>query len=106
MVFSDRMKTRLACLLLMFPLLGWTASPAVPEPAALEPDVRFWMRVYSEISTNAGFIHDQRNLAIIYQTLHFDPELPPRVREQQVAAARDRYQAILRRLGTGAAPPR
>ena len=67
------MKTLLACLLSLFPLLASAASPAIPEPAALEPDVHFWMRVYSEISTNAGFIHDQRNLAIVYETLHFDP---------------------------------
>ena len=104
MVFSCRMKTCLAWLLLMFPLLGSTTSSAIPEPAALEPDIRFWMRVYSEISTNAGFIHDQRNLAIVYETLHFDPALPPRARELQVTAARERYQAILRRLGAGAAP--
>src|SRR5579862_9819516 len=98
------MKTRLACLLLLFPLLGSAASPAIPEPAALEPDIHFWMRVYSEISTNAGFIHDQRNLAIVYETLHFDADQAPRAREAQVTAARERYQNILRRLGGGAAP--
>ena len=104
MVFTCWMKTCLACLLLMFPLLGASASPAIPEPAALEPDIRFWMRVYSEISTNEGYIHDQRNLAIVYETLHFDPLQPPRAREQQVASVREHYQGILRRLGAGGAP--
>jgi membrane-bound lytic murein transglycosylase D len=98
------MKTWLAWLLLLFPLLGAAASPLLPEPAALEPDIRFWMRVYSEISTNQGFIHDQRNLGVVYETLRFDPDLPPRERERQVSAAREHYQAILRRLGSGAAP--
>ena len=101
------MKKFLISLLLCLPLIGPPAraeSAAIPEPAELEPDIRFWMRVYSEITTNEGFIHDQRNLAIVYQTLHFDPALPPRVREQQVSAAREHYQAILRRLGSGAAP--
>ncbi len=99
------MKTPLACLLLLlFPVLGLSASPAIPEPAALEPDIHFWMRVYSEISTNAGFIHDQRDLAIVYDTLRFDPGLPPRARELQVTAAREHYQDILRRLGGGAEP--
>ncbi len=59
------------------------------------------MRVYSEISTNEGFIHDQRNLAIVYETLHFTAASPPHAREQQVTAAREHYQAILRRLGGG-----
>jgi membrane-bound lytic murein transglycosylase D len=98
------MKTWIALLLTFAPMLGSAAAPVMPEPAELEPDIRFWMRVYSEISTNEGYIHDQWNLAIVYQTLHFDPELPPRQREQQVSAARDHYQAILRRLGSGAAP--
>ncbi len=98
------MKTCLAWLLLMFPLLGTAASQALPEPAELEPDIRFWMRVYSEITTNQGFIHDQRSLGVVYETLRFDADTPPRERERQVTAARERYQAILRRLGSGAAP--
>src|SRR5258708_30872212 len=98
------MKICLALLLLIFPVLGASAASAIPEPAALEPDIHFWMRVYSEISTNAGYIHDQRNLAIVYETLRFDPALPPKARESQVTAAREHYQSILRQLGT-AAPP-
>jgi membrane-bound lytic murein transglycosylase D len=97
------MKLWLACLLLL-PALSLRAAPDIPEPAELEPDVRFWMRVYSEISTNEGFIHDQRDLSVVYQTLHFDPALPPRERERLVSDAREHYQAILRRLGSGAAP--
>ena len=97
------MKTWLACLLLLPALAAW-AAPDIPEPAELEPDIRFWMRVYSEISTNDGFIHDQRDLSVVYQTLHFDPTLPPRERERMVSDAREHYQAILRKLGSGAAP--
>jgi len=97
------MKTWLACLLLLPALNAWAGSD-IPEPAELEPDIRFWMRVYSEISTNDGFIHDQRDLSVVYQTLHFDPSLPPRERERMVSDAREHYQAILRRLGSGAAP--
>ena len=97
------MKTWILCLLLL-PAFALRAAPDIPEPPELEPDIRFWMRVYSEISTNEGFIHDQRDLSVVYQTLHFDPTLPPRERERQVADAREHYQSILRRLGSGAAP--
>ena len=97
------MRTCLAILLLLLPLPGLAAAPAIPEPAELEPDVQFWMRVYSEISTNEGYIHDQWNLAITYQTLHFDKELAPAAREKLVDAAREHYRTILRRLGSGAA---
>ena len=97
------MKTWLACLLLL-PALAVSAGVSIPEPPELEPDIRFWMRVYSEISTNEGYIHDQRDLSVVYQTLRFDPALPPRERERLVSDAREHYQAILRRLGSGAAP--
>jgi membrane-bound lytic murein transglycosylase D len=62
------------------------------------------MRVYSEVSTNEGFIHDARNLGVVYETLHFAPEAPPAQRQQQVNAARERYQATLRQLAAGAPP--
>ena len=98
------MKSWLPCLLMLLPSLAPAAPATIPEPAELEPDIHFWMRVYSEITTNEGYIHDQRELSVVYQTLRFDPGLPPREREREVTAAREHYQAILRRLGSGAAP--
>jgi membrane-bound lytic murein transglycosylase D len=80
------------------------ADPGILQPSELEPDVRFWMRVYSEVSTNEGYIHDQRRLSVVYQTLHFAPDLPPREREAQVEAAREHYRQMLRHLASGAAP--
>ncbi len=93
--------------LLLFLCLGVRLAAAadvlLPRPPELETDVQFWIRVYSEISTSDGFIHDQRNLAIVYATLHFGDE-PPRERQRRVDAARERYQAALRRLASGAEP--
>jgi membrane-bound lytic murein transglycosylase D len=77
------------------------AETPLPRPPELEPDIQFWIRVYTQISTGEGFIHDQRNLAIVYETLHFD-DAPPRERQRQVDAARERYQVALRHLATGA----
>lgn len=91
-------------LALLLPALTVAASSAIVQPGELEPDVRFWMRVYSEVSTNEGFIHDQRNLAVVYETLHFGADLPPRQRESQVDAAREHYRQMLRHLGNGATP--
>jgi membrane-bound lytic murein transglycosylase D len=72
----------------------------IPRPAALERDVQFWIRVYSEIPNSAGFMHDDRNLAIIYETLRFTPNLTPQQRKPTVDEARERYQQLLRRLAT------
>ncbi len=75
-----------------------------PRPPALEPDVQFWIKVYTEINTNAGFIHDQRNLGVIYETLHFDADSSIREREHRVDAERDHFHDILLRLSHGAPP--
>jgi membrane-bound lytic murein transglycosylase D len=84
--------------------LASAADNPLPRPAELEPDVQFWVRVYSTISTDEGFIHDQHRLSVVYQTLHFGADAPPRERERQVDAAREHYQSILRQLAAGAAP--
>ncbi len=34
----------------------------MPRPAGLERDVQFWIRIYTEVTTNGGFLHDDRNL--------------------------------------------
>jgi membrane-bound lytic murein transglycosylase D len=89
---------------LLLPLWLAAAEPGIVHPPELEPDVRFWMRVYSEVSTNEGFIHDQRRLSVVYETVHFSAGQSPSQREAQVETARERYRQILRHLGSGAAP--
>jgi membrane-bound lytic murein transglycosylase D len=85
------------------PFATATDNP-LPRPADLEPDVQFWIRVYTEISTNEGFIHDQHRLSVVYETLHFDADTPARERERLVDAAREHYQGILRHLASAAVP--
>jgi membrane-bound lytic murein transglycosylase D len=78
----------------------WAADTGavMPRPPELERDVQFWIRVYSEVDTNGGFLHDQYNLAVVYETLHFPPNTSPRERERTVDQARSRYAAALRRI--------
>src|ERR1039457_4724892 len=97
---------RLSLLLALLCLsrLAVAAEDLLPRPAELEPDVQFWIRVYSQISTNDGFIHDQHKLSVVYETLHFDADTPTHERAHRVDAQRARVQDILRRLASGAAP--
>src|SRR5580704_18957532 len=67
------------------------ADDPMPRPPALERDVQFWIRVYSQVDTNAGFLHDQYNLGVVYDTLHFAPDTSSSERERQVDQARERY---------------
>ncbi|HEY6453300.1 MAG TPA: hypothetical protein VIX87_11965, partial [Steroidobacteraceae bacterium] len=98
------MRPLLLLSLLCLAPLARGATDLLPRPPELEPAIQFWIRVYTQISTNDGFIHDQRNLAVVYETLHFEPDTPARERERRVDAQRERIRDILRRLATGAPP--
>ncbi len=89
-----------------------TVAPRVldklfPQPPALDRDVNFWIRVYTEIGTNAGFLHDQYNLGVVYETVQFGPDMSARQRERLVEAARMRIVAALKRIAgaTGTLSP-
>src|SRR6201993_1175760 len=83
------------CALIATPVLS--SEGAMPRPAALEPDVQFWIRVYTQIDTNAGFLHDQYNLAVVYETLRFPPDASQSARDHEGDERRERVAAALRR---------
>src|SRR5213080_452388 len=92
-------------------LSGLALAPALaqdnpmPRPPLLERDVQFWIRVYTQIDTNAGLLHDQYNLGVVYDTLHFAPNTTPAEREHQVDQAREHYGGALRRVADAADAP-
>jgi len=71
------------------------------RPPELEQDVRFWIRVYTEVTTDQGLLHDDWNLGLVYEVLRFDPAMSPAQRERRVAEAKGRYAALLRRFAAG-----
>ena len=73
-------------------------SAGIPRPEGLKDDVNFWIRVYSEVTTNEGFLHDERNLAVVYDTLKFTSGGSSRERQRIVDERRDRHIAALRRI--------
>jgi membrane-bound lytic murein transglycosylase D len=60
--------------------------------------VNFWIRVYTEVTTNEGFLHDERNLSVVYDTLKFGTGSSSRDRQRMVDERRDRHIAALRRI--------
>ncbi len=97
----------LAGLALINLLLGaaQAAENPVPRPPELERDVQFWVRVYSQIDTNSGFLHDQYNLGIVYDTLHFPPSTAPAERQRIVDEERQQIAAALRRIAAAGSAP-
>jgi len=74
---------------------------ALPLPPELEPNVRFWTRIYSEIDLSGGMLHDSRNLDIIYEVMRFPSDISHREHERQVAKARREIEITLKRLARG-----
>lgn len=89
-------------------LLGvvWSAPnlPAAqddfPRPRQLEAAVEFWTRVYTEVDTRGGFIHDSERLGIVYETVRDVPS--DAAGRRHIDASVARYRQILGKLGGGA----
>jgi membrane-bound lytic murein transglycosylase D len=94
-----------ALALLIAPFIGGQAGADVADPFTyppqLEPDVRFWIRVYTEVTTEQGLLHDDWFLGLVYEVLRFDPSDSSRQREHTVEQAKARYAALLRRFAAG-----
>ena len=87
---------------------GFTPTWALAEnpfvrPKEFEPDILFWTRVYTEVGTDGGLMHDDRYLGVVYEVIRFPATMSPTERSRQVKAVKERYQAILRAFARGAA---
>lgn len=76
-------------------LTGDLVAQQLPRPPEIEPDIRFWTRVYTEVGTDGGFIHDNRYLDVVYRALQFDEDASQRSRQNEVNAA---FESIRRTL--------
>jgi membrane-bound lytic murein transglycosylase D len=81
------------------------ASSPGPDPFAPVPelvrDVEFWKRIYAEVGTAGGLLHDDRHLDVIYEVMAFPPGLSSAARARIVDDAKAKYSAILRTLADG-----
>ena len=91
----------LAALLSVIPVLAGAADSDFPQPAELDRDVGFWLRVFSEVSNDEGLLHDNRNLAVVYEVMPMPAATGRRTRNRRVGVRRKHYQAILRKLAGG-----
>jgi len=97
-----RLKARLAALLVLFAAPVKGADQAVFErPESLQPAIAFWTRVYSEVDSLSGFVHDSSNLAVVYETLRFKWYESAQVQERKIEQAVQRYQKALHSLASG-----
>ncbi len=78
-----------------------SANPDLPRPAVLEPNVLFWTRIYTEVDTSGGVIHDAEHLDVVYEVVRLPEGIGERTREKRIDGAKRRYRDILRKLGRG-----
>ncbi|MEE8475680.1 MAG: LysM peptidoglycan-binding domain-containing protein [Myxococcota bacterium] len=85
--------------------LGSTAGAAtgelLPRPDVLEPNVRFWARIYSEVGGDAGLIHDTVHLDVVYELISLPQGISARAQERRVEKVKKGYRTILRQLARG-----
>ncbi len=68
-------------------------NPLFPRPPEIEPAIKFWTRVYTEVDTDSGFLHDAEDLSVIYRRVDFNRE--------QIEGFRRRIQEDLQILASG-----
>ncbi len=87
-------------LLGVFGAAGAEADP-FPRPPAVQPMVDFWTRIYTEVATDSGLIHDSRHLGVVYERTVVPQNLGRRTRERRIEKVKRRYAEILRSLAQG-----
>ncbi len=77
------------------------ADETFPQPPELQPDVDFWIAIFSTVGNDEGVLHDNRNLGVVYERLAMPEKLGRRERQRRVEGSRKALQATLRTLATG-----
>ncbi len=86
----------------MAPAQAEDAAPLFPRPVQLEPDVLFWQRIYSKVTTQGGVLHDDRYLGVVYSEISFPSGASTHDRMERIDAARTKIQASLNHLASAA----
>ena len=97
-------KSRFLALLLLY--LGFAVLPAhaeetFPLPEELQPDVDFWVSIFTRYSTGEGVLHDNRNLAVVYERIDMPTGISRKERNRRVKKRRDALIRVLQRLADG-----
>ena len=72
-----------------------------PLPAELQPDVNFWLSIFTEYNTREGVLHDNRYLGVVYEQVPLPENVSRRQRQRIADQRRNYYKAILQSLASG-----
>ena len=95
-------------------LPGASRAADFPRPASIEPQIRFWVSIFTEYSRDQVVVHDAVDLDKVYRVLDFRPDRArgvhdielDKMRSHETSRVLREIQGILGRLGrTGAHDP-
>jgi len=69
-----------------------------PRPPGLQPNIDFWKRVYTEIDRSQGFLHDERDLSIVYGAIKVPANGSRRARKRIVKQEKAKLRKTLYRI--------
>ena len=97
-------KSQILAVLLLF--TGLAAQPVhaeetFPFPEALQPDVDFWVSIFTRYGTDEGVLHDNRDLAVVYERIDMPSGISRQERNRRVKKRRDALTRILQTLADG-----
>lgn len=69
-----------------------------PTPESLKPAVNFWVKVYTLVNDQSGYIHDDAHLSVIYETIRFPADSDRPQQQRQIAAVLKRWRTALQAL--------
>ena len=93
---------RIIALILSLTALSAAASTSdFPRPAELEPDIGFWVMVFTEYTSDQGVLHDNANLAVVYEHLDIPASVSRRERNRRAELRRKHYKSVLGTLAGG-----
>ncbi len=93
--------SRAFLLLIFLPFFAFAADETFPQPPELQRDVDFWTDIFTLYGNDEGVLHDNQNLAIIYERVAMPEKLGRRERQRRVEKRRKTLQSILRSLASG-----
>lgn len=90
-------------------LIGKAGAETVHFPvyASIQPNVSFWIKIYSVYPSNQGVIHDKQNLDIIYDVTDLEyPDQPGsrKINRKRIKEIKKVYKNILKKLAHGIPP--
>lgn len=77
------------------------ADETFPFPEELQPDVDFWVSIFTRYGTDEGVLHDNRNLAVVYERIDMPSGISRQERNRRVKKRRDALIRILQKLADG-----